>query len=371
MNTARFKTRRITVLAIAVAAFIAVPASAAGADEGPSLVTTQTNLVANRVGFGAAVVDPNLVNAWGMSKFPTSPVWVSDNGTDLSTLYSGGSAASPSSVTVRGLVVSVPGGPTGQIANATTGFKLSNGSPALFVFANEAGELHGWNQAAGTAAELTATVADGNLKGLAQATVGSASYLFAADFSQGRIDVFDSAWNQVNWAGAFHVRHLPKGFAPFNVQVLRDSSGTDHVYVAYALRDPATNDAVAGKRLGLIAEFTTSGAFVRRFERSGLNAPWGLAFAPASWGRDAGDLLVGQFGDGNIEVFNPRNGEHEGSLRDAMGHKVVIDGLWALMPGDATSGGAGSVLFTAGPNEEADGLYGVLSATLRMHGHDD
>jgi uncharacterized protein (TIGR03118 family) len=331
-------------------------------DHGKSAVrVTQTNLVANRDGFGATVVDQDLLNAWGMSKFPTSPVWVSDNHSGKSTLYKGGSAADPSGVAKIGLTVSMAGSPTGQVANGSTGFKLSNGASALFIFATEEGQIFGWNQAAGTTAEQDAMVDGANFKGLAQGTVDTATFLYAADFANGSIDVFDDAWNMVDWPGAFHVRHLPKGFSPFNVQVLTDGSGRQHVFVAYAKLDPATGDEVAGRGLGLVAEFTTSGKFIRSFDRGSMNAPWGLAYAPASWGRAAGDLLVGQFGNGQIEIFNPRTGNHVGTVRDDQGHKLVIDGLWALMPGDATSGGDGSMLFTAGPNEEVDGLYGVLT----------
>jgi len=362
----RRKTRARAALALTAVAAIALPAGVARADEHASMVATQTNLVANRDGFGALTVDPNLVNAWGMSKFPTSPVWTSNNGTDTSTLYSGGAATPPTPVTVRPLVVSVPGGPTGQIANATPGFTLTNGKPALFVFVSEDGHMYAWNQGEGTTAISKAAVDGAVYKGLAQGSVMGANYLYAADFSLGRIDVFNDQWNMVDWSHAFKVRHLPKGFSPFNVQALTNPSGVTHLFVAYALHVAGQNDEVAGPGLGLVVEFTTDGHMVRRFERKSLNAPWGLAYAPASWGRMAGDLLVGQFGNGRVEVFNPRNGEHEDSLRGANGHALVIEGLWGLMAGDATAGGKYAVLFTAGPSDEADGLYGLITVSPRM-----
>lgn len=359
------RTANRLVAATGVGLLVILSSGVATAHERPDLSGTTTVLVANRTGLGAAKVDPNLLNPWGLSKLPTSPVWISDNHANVSTLALGGTAAVPAGVTVPPLVVTVPGGPTGQIANATTGFKLSNGSPAVFVFANEEGELWGWNRAAGTTAERTAQVAGGNFKGLAQTSVAGASYLLGANFTLGRIDVFDSTWQSASWPGAFSVRHLPKGFSPFNVQTLRDASGADHVFVAYALRDPVTNDEVAGRRLGLVAEFTPDGKFIRRFERNGMNAPWGLALAPASWGAHAGELLVGQFGNGQVEMYDARDGDHSGTLSDGDGHPIVIDGLWALLAGDATSGGVGSVLFTAGPNEEADGIYGIITVSER------
>ena len=367
----RRKGYRTAGAAVLVSAVLGVSAVPAHADDGRSNVTvSQTNLVANRDGFGAAIVDPSLVNAWGLSKRPTSPVWVSNNHSDTSTLYKGGTAATPSDVAKQGLTVSMTGDPTGQVANLTTGFPL-NGSPALFIFATEQGQIFAWNQSVGTTAMSMVTVPNGNFKGLAEGAVGSDEFLYAADFANGQIQVWDSSWNQVNWPGAFQVRHLPAGFAPFNAQVLSDSSGTQHVFVAYAKRDPATGDEIAGKGLGLVAEFNTDGTFVRRFRGSDMNDPWGLAYAPASWGKAAGDLLVGQFGDGRIEMYDPWSGKHDGTVRGADGHKLVIDGLWGLMAGDATSGGPDTILFTAGPNGEVDGLYGVLTLVDRSHHHDD
>jgi uncharacterized protein (TIGR03118 family) len=367
----RRKGWRIAGSAMLVTAVLGTSAAPAHADDdGNGRVTvTQTNLVANRDGFGAAIVDADLRNPWGLSKFPTSPVWVSDNHSDSATLYLGGSAAAPSGVTKIPLTVSVASA-TGQVANATDGFKLLNGSASRFIFDTEDGLIFAWNQSSGTTAEQVAMVPDANFKGLAQGTVDTATFLYAADFANGRIDVFDGAWNVVDWPGAFHVPNLPAGLSPFNVQMLRDAAGAEHVYVAYAKLDPATGDEVTGNGLGLVAEFTTDGTFVRRFASKTMNAPWGLTYAPASWGRAAGDLLVGQFGNGRIEMFNPTNGKHTGTVRDGDGHKLAIDGLWALMAGDATSGGVDTVLFTAGPNEEEDGLYGVLTFVERS-GHED
>jgi uncharacterized protein (TIGR03118 family) len=348
---------------------IAVAPTAARADDGGRLAVHQTNLVANTAGYGAAIVDPRLVNAWGLSKFPTSPVWISDNGTDLTTLYAGGTPAAPATTKIAPLVVSVPGAPTGQVANTSTGFLVGDGKAARFIFATESGDIFGWDPADAATAERKAGSPGAVYKGLALTTTNGA-HLLATDFKAGRIDVFDRAWMPETWPGAFKVRHLPKGFAPFNVQVLRDGAGAEHVYVAYAKQDPNSNDELHGRGLGLVVEFTPSGMPVRRFERGHMNAPWGLAYAPSSWGRHAGELLVGQFGDGRIEMFDPMSGEHTGTVRDDHGKPLVIDGLWGLLAADPTAGGAGNVLFTAGPHDEADGLYGVLAPAPVMHGHE-
>ena len=310
---------RIVGSAMLVTAVLGVSAAPAHADDdGHGRVTvTQTNLVANRDGFGATIVDPDLLNAWGMSKFPTSPVWVSNNHSGTSTLYLGGSAADPSAVAKIPLTVSMDGPPTGQVANGTARVQAyQRRPPALFIFATEDGRIFAWNQSAGTTAEQVAMVDGANFKGLAQGTVDTATYLYAADFANGSIDVFDDAWNMVDWPGAFHVPHLPDGLSPFNVQVLTDppvpnmcSSPTPS-----SIRRPATR--LPGKGLGLVAEFTTDGQFIRRFESNSMNAPWGLAYAPASWGGAAGDLLVGQFGNGRIEMFDPTNSKHTGTVRD-------------------------------------------------------
>ena len=353
-----------------VSAVLGVSAAPAHAeDDGHRVTVTQTNLVANNDTYGAALVDPALLNAWGISKFPTSPVWVSNNHSSNSTLYTGGSAANPAGVTKVGLTVTMDGSPTGQVANAAPGFNLSNGSGARFIFATEEGLIFAWNGAAGTVAEQVAMDPGANYKGLAEGSVGTNTFLYAADFAGGKIDVFDNTWTMQDWGDAFHVRHLPKGFSPFNAQVLTDPSGTQHVFVAYAKLDPVSGDEVAGRGLGLVAEFNTDGSFVRRFRGSSMNAPWGLTYAPASWGDAAGDLLVGQFGNGRVEMFDPWSGHHDGTVRDDSGHKLSIDGLWALMAGDTTAGGADTVLFTAGPNGEEDGLYGVLTFVPRTH-HD-
>ena len=216
---------------------------------------TQTNLVANRDGFGATIVDPDLLNAWGCRSSDVAGVGVEQpqRHVDAVPRRLGGR---PSAVAKIGLTVSMDGPPTGQVANATTRFKLANATAALFIFATEDGQIFAWNQPAGTTAEQDAMVDGANFKGLAQGTVGTARFLYAADFANGSIDVFDDGWTMEDWPGAFHVRHLPKGFSPFNVQVLTDPNGRQHVFVAYASSTRRRGDEVAGRGLGLVAEFT-------------------------------------------------------------------------------------------------------------------
>jgi uncharacterized protein (TIGR03118 family) len=337
----------------------------AGATDFPAY--HQVNLVSDVPGM-AQVTDPHLVNAWGASYLGTSPLWVSDNGADVTTLYSGGVDGSPQ--TIAPLVVSIPGGaPTGQVSNATTSFVVrdaaGNAAPARFLFVGETGHLSGWNPAVGgtgtppSTHAVDAVVTPGAVdKGMAMGQTSTGPRLYVADFSAGVVDVYNGDFQRVVTKGNFKDARLPHGFAPFNVMV----SG-DKVYVAYAKQDSAHVDEVAGPGLGRVDVFTLDGALVRRDADHGvLNAPWGLTIAPAGFGRFSGDLLVGNFGDGRIHAFDPVTLEPTGTLRGPGGKAIAIDGLWALLPGNGTEGSTHDVLFTAGPQDEAHGLLGLLHA---------
>ncbi len=343
-------------------------ASAAGSSG--QIAVQQTNLVADRPGW-APLVDPSLVNPWGMS-FGTgaapTPVWVSDNGTDVSTLYRNGTTTP--SLTKVALTVSIPwGAPTGQVFNpSSTEFMVHDGDaagPARFIFASESGRITGWNPAVPATATppstraVSAAQVDGAVfKGLALASADGADYLYAADFSHGTIDVFDSSFAMQHWDGAFVDKHIPRGYAPFNVAALGGM-----LYVTYAEQDADKTDDVAGHGHGFVDVYDTKGHLHKRLvERRDLNSPWGLAIAPASWGKLAGSLLVGNFGDGRIHAYNAENGRPMGTLRDANHEPVVIDGLWALLPGNGVAADPGSILFSAGPDHESHGLVGVLRA---------
>jgi uncharacterized protein (TIGR03118 family) len=330
---------------------------------------TQTNLISDQAlpNDPNVLVDPTLVNPWGMS-FGTgasaTPLWVSENGSDASTLYKNG--ATPPALSKVPLTVAVPGGPTGQVFNASaTEFVVTAGAAsgaAKFIFASESGWVAGWNPNVPTAGSTQATpavqVPNAVFKGLTLASANGADYLYAADFSNGRIDVFNSSFVLQNWTGAFRDSHVPSSYAPFNVQVLDGK-----LYVTYAKKNPGTIDDLAGAGHGFVDVFDTSGHLIKRLVQHGaLNSPWGLAIAPQSWGTTAGDLLVGNFGNGRIHVYDANTGRPRGALRDANRHVIAIDGLWGLMPGNGVASDPNSVIFTAGPDGEAHGLLGVLTA---------
>jgi uncharacterized protein (TIGR03118 family) len=313
---------------------------------------TVTPLVSDQPGV-APTTDDALVNAWGLASSATSPWWVSDNGTDLSTLYTGAGVK-------LGLEVTVAGGPTGVVFNSTAGFLLPTGGKALFIFDSEDGAIRAWNGAQGTTAIVVVPSAGAIYKGLAIANTADGPRLYAADFHNARIDVFDGSFDAVPDSG-FEDPTLPAGYAPFNVQTIGD-----RVFVAYAKQDEDAEDEVAGQGLGFVDAYDLAGNLLARVAQHGpLNAPWGLALAPDTFGRFAGDLLVGNFGDGQINAYEELgNGhfEHRGTLRDADGNKISIDGLWALeFAQGGNNGTPGTLFFTAGPDEESHGLFGSIT----------
>jgi uncharacterized protein (TIGR03118 family) len=328
----------------------------------------QTNLVSDILGL-AKVTDPHLVNSWGISESPTSPFWISDNGTGLSTLYNV-PGSGPPSVTINSLVVTIPGAvvgtpsaPTGQVFNSLAGsgaFMLSNGKPAVFLFDSEDGAISGWNPTLGTNAAIAVNNTPGAVyKGLAFSTINSGT-IYATNFRAGTIDAFDSSFNPT-LTGDFVDPNLPAGYAPFNDKVINGE-----LYVTYAVQDAFKHDDVKGPGNGLVDVFNLDGSFDERLISNGpgsaLNSPWGLQIAPSSFGQFAGDLLVGNFGDGMINAYNATTGKSIGALDGADGNPLVIDGLWALTIGNGVSGGSLNALyFTAGPNGEGDGLFGSLT----------
>jgi uncharacterized protein (TIGR03118 family) len=317
-------------------------------------VYTVTPLVSDQPGV-APVTDPDLVNAWGLTSGPTTFWWVSDNGTDKSTLYRGIDGAK------QGLVVQVDGGPTGTVFNPTTGFVLPTGGKALFIFDSEDGKVRAWNGAQGTTAIVVAdrSAEDAKFKGLAIADTSAGPRLYAADFHNAKVDVFDGSFGLV--PGGFVDPALPSGYAPFGIQTIGN-----RVFVTYAQQDADAEDEVAGQGKGFVDAYDTAGNLLGRVAQHGqLNAPWGLALAPDSFGRFAGDLLVGNFGDGQINAYADLGGgqfEHRGELRDASGKSLTIDGLWALEFGKAGNNApAGALFFTAGPDDEMHGLFGRIT----------
>jgi uncharacterized protein (TIGR03118 family) len=356
--TPRRVARLALVLGLTTALLTLAPAAHADPDE-QRTAYHQTNLVSDVEGL-ATLRDTNLVNAWGMAAGPTTPMWVADNGTDKSTLYNGAVNGSPPAIVP--LVVNVPGAPTGIVFNTQPGFTVSAGgvsAPARFIFDTEDGTILGWapNVPLNGNAQLTATVPDAIYKGLATATNDAGTFLYAANFHDNRIDVFDSTFSLVHLSGDFRDRHLPDGFAPFNVQQLGGN-----LYVSYAKQDAERSDEVAGHGLGFVDVFDTSGNLLRRLISHGhLNAPWGMVIAPEGFGQFSGDLLVGNFGDGRINAYD-RDGDFEGSLRDEGGRPIEIDGLWALRFGNGVAGSPTTLMFSAGIDDEAHGLFGSIEA---------
>ena len=319
---------------------------------------TATGLVTDNQGLNPAqLTDPSLKNAWGMSYAPTGPFWVSSNGTGTSPLYSVDPATQATAK--QGLTISIPGGGvTGQVFNSTASF---NGNRFLFV--SENGSVSGWRPALGTTGLVNAeTIApastDNNYKGAAIGSVAGQDYLYAANFKAGTVDVYKGTTSAPALTGSFTDPSLPAGYAPFNVQNLNGS-----LYVTYALQDADKEDEVAGLGLGFVDRYNLNGDFAERVASGGtLNAPWAVATAPSSFGPMAGDLLVGNFGDGHINIYDPNTHAFLGQVLDASNRPLAVDGLWALSPGNDTLAGSSSLLyFTAGPNEEAHGLFGVLT----------
>jgi uncharacterized protein (TIGR03118 family) len=336
---------------MASALAVAGPAAAHQGGGNGANVYKQRNLVSDIHGV-ARITDPNLVNPWGLSFGPTTPAWVADNGTGLSTLYSGG--VHHSIPTIGQLIVTIPdGAPTGTVFNATGGFKVG-ANPARFIFDSEAGTITAW--AGGLTATTEASTPNAIYKGLAIATKGTTTLLYAANFHAGTIDVFNDAFGPTTVPGGFVDRNLPTGFAPFNIQEIGG-----RLYVAYAMQDPNSPDEVAGPGLGYVDVFDTNGHLIRRLVSQGnLNAPWGLAIAPRHFGPFSGDLLVGNFGDGMINAYDARNGSFRGTLKNKDGNPIRIDGLWALRFGNGVIGTPQTLLFTAGIADEAHGLFGEI-----------
>ena len=327
-----------------------------------------TNLVTDDQSVNAArITDPNLVNAWGISHSSGSPFWVSDNGTGVSTLYSVNPATNVP--TIVPLVVTIPGAgnPTGQVFN--TDASSFNGN--VFLFVSEDGTVSGWRNALGTTAEpLLPASPEDNYKGTALATIGTATYLYAANFFTGAIDVFKGNAANPDLTGSFSDSNIPSGYAPFNIQNIGGN-----LFVTYAQQDTDHHDDVPGVGHGFVDEFDAQGNLIERIGTQGtLNSPWGLAIAPASFGALAGDLLVGNFGDGMINAFDLANHAFDGQLLDTAGNPLAIDGLWGLIAGNGGSGGnANQIYFSAGPDGESHGLFGVLDvvpepATLTLLG---
>jgi uncharacterized protein (TIGR03118 family) len=308
----------------------------------------QINLVSDIPG-EAAITDPSLLNPWGISNSATSPFWVADQTANVSTLYSAAGVK-------NSLVVSVAGGPTGTVFNsAGAGNFLDGGTPSSFVFGTLAGSIYAWNSGNGTTAQLEATTAGATFTGLALDNSGSANFLYAAnDTLTGGIDVFNSSFTQVSSSGGFVDPNLPAGYEPFNIQNIGGL-----LYVEYHMS--GGTDGTRGAGLGAVAVFDANGNFLQQLIGPGgqLNDPWGIVMAPANFGTFSNDLLVGNFGNGEINAFNPATGAFLGTLDGTGGAPLVNQDLWALAVSPTAPN---AVYFTAGINGQADGLFGDIVA---------
>ena len=319
----------------------------------------QTNLVSNIPGL-AANTDPQLRNPWGISFGPTTPFWISDANTGVSTLYNGLGVKQSLVVTIPGPGGAVPGVPTGQVFNNAGAFPVAVGGPnANFIFATENGTIAAWTGSLGTTAVTRFAGTEGSsYKGLAIAGSGSSARLYAANFGTGMVDVFDGSFTPIS-VGGFVDPNIPAGYAPFNVQNVNGN-----IVVTYAVVGE-TGDDVAGAGNGIVDVYDANGTLLRRLSSGGaLNSPWGVALAPSTFGPFGNALLVGNFGDGTINAYDFFTGAMLGTLTDGSGNPLVNDGLWALAFGNNSATSNPNALYiTAGLNDEANGLFAQITAT--------
>jgi uncharacterized protein (TIGR03118 family) len=331
------------------------------------------NLVSNNTStIPAEHQDTTLLNPWGAAFFPGGPFWINDNGSGISALYQGDGTGFLGSNPAVAVTIPTPNGtgtstPTGIVANSSFGFALkANSMPALFIFDTEDGTISAWNLNLGApgTAELevdnsTETCANGATgavyKGLAMGANSAGVFLYAANFRCGTIDVFDSTFKSARLRGSFRDPNIPATFAPFGIANIRGN-----LAVTYAKQDAEKKDDVAGPGNGFVDIYDTNGNLIKRFASRGpLNSPWGIAQAPFNFGLFSNALLIGNFGDGRINGFN-NGGNFLGQLKNPSGRPITIDGLWALIFGGAAGSQPGKLYFTAGPNDEADGVMGTV-----------
>jgi uncharacterized protein (TIGR03118 family) len=353
----------------------APPAAAMGFTD-TALVTDNDTVVAT-----ALTIDANLQNPWGIAVAPGSPFWISDNNNNLSTLYSGIGANETQGVTgsasagvaIPASAAGVQAKPTGQVYNGNGGFMITTSmgqESALFIFDGEGGTIAAWAKDSGATA-VTAYddgVANGAnhavYKGLAIGTVGGATYLYATDLHNNKVDVFDTNFSKpAAMQGKFVDPNIPAGFVPFGIAALNGD-----LYVTFAQQDSAMHDENTGAGLGYVDIFDFSGNLISQFASAGpLNAPWGIAIAPAGFGSLQGDVLIGNFGDGMINIFTPNGtalANSEGPLMSSAGQPFVFPGLWSLVFGNGDSDKPVTTLFyTAGFANQTDGVFGGITLT--------
>jgi uncharacterized protein (TIGR03118 family) len=354
-------------------------ASAQGADgqDNNNTVYIQTNLVSNLQNL-AQPADPNLQNSWGVANAPGGPLWVSDNNDGLSTLYDGNGVKIALTVTIPlppGQSPPPAAAPTGIVWNPTTSFPITVGAttvPATFIFDSENGTIIAWNSTVDPVlnGQSTATLVVNNsatgavYKGLAFGTNVHGNFLFATNIFAGTVDVFDKNFAPATLDGNFTDPDIPAGFAPFGIANI-----DNNLYVTYAKQNAQKNDVVPGAGLGFVDVYTTDGILIKRFASRGtLNAPWGVARATQNFGEFSGDILIGNFGSQGEAAgwINAFSGEDDntflGPLRNAQGKPISINGLWSIVFGTFLNSDADTLYFTAGPNNQTNGLFGKIVA---------
>jgi uncharacterized protein (TIGR03118 family) len=366
---ARRRNRRLgtwcAALAVTIAAGLAIAPGALALGH-----YNRHDLVSDQAG-KADLMDPDLVNAWGLAFGPSTPAWVADAETGVATLYTGDTGGGPgyaamarTPVNKVPLTVTIPGGsPTGQVYNGSNSFMVSaggNSGPANFIFSSEVGKISAWSQDVPplTQAHEVASAKDAIFKGLAIAKTKRGHHLYATDFHKGRVDVWNGAFHRIHRKGAFRDKKIPDDYAPFGIEALHG-----HLFVTYAKQDEDAEDDVPGAHRGFVDVFDKRGNLLRRFASHGpLNSPWAVVKAPKGFGPASGDLLIGNFGNGHINAYDPKSSDFIGPLDNKMGKKLHIDGLWALEFGNGVMGTSKTLLFTAGPDDEAHGLFGDVTA---------
>jgi uncharacterized protein (TIGR03118 family) len=392
MHLNRATRKAVASLSLGVVGAVSLVACGGGGSSGsaagnqmvtPTSGFADTALVSDKTGVVATTttIDANLSNPWGVAIAPGLPFWIADNNSNLSTLYSGTGAIETDSVTgsnevgiaIPASAAGVPANPTGQVYNGNGGFLISTGAgqeSALFIFDGEGGTIAAWASGSGATA-VTAYddgVANGAnhavYKGLALGTVNGSSFLYATDLHNNKVDVFDTNFAKpAGMQGKFIDPEIPAGFVPFGIVALNDQ-----LYVSYAQQDAAKHDETTGAGLGYVDVFDFSGNFVSRLASAGvLNAPWGMAVAPAGFGSLAGDLLIGNFGDGKINIFAPNGtalATSMGPLTVTNGGTITIPGLWSLVFGNGDADKPLATLFyTAGFADQTDGVFGSIAVT--------
>jgi uncharacterized protein (TIGR03118 family) len=342
------------------------PAPAPGGNTNPSSAFSMTPLISDG-SVSAQKTDANLKNPWGIVFAPGSPMWVANNGTQTATLYDG--TGNPSA-----LIVSLPAGmngdadATGIVVNPTTDFAITNGTAtaaARFIFDGEGGTIIGWAQSVDSTHGIIAydDGAGGAVyKGLAVATANNATLLYATDFKNGKVDVFDKTFQKITVPGGFTDPTLPANYAPFGIQAVT-IGGTVQLVVTYAQKLAGSDDNANGAGLGLVNTFDTQGTLLKHLVATGaqLNAPWGVAIAPANFGNLSNALLIGNFGDGVINGFDASTGAFIDSIKNSAGTPIANPGLWGMAFGNDARNQPGSTLFfAAGIANEVDGLYGRI-----------